>query len=107
MLDKIAEKIEENNLILKTMARIQINSLIIEIENLTQEHLNNKTILEFYKNSLINALSFYEFNIIHDLEPKKQLLIQDLIEKLQIKILSLELDEISSHNPPVIVKKDN
>ena len=104
MLDR---RVEENNLILKTLARIKINSLIIEIENLTQEQLKNKTILEAYKDSLNNALSFYEFSIIHDLEPKKQQHIQSLIEKLQLKILSLELDEISSHKPPVIVRKND
>ena len=107
MFDKRIEKIEENNLILKTMARIQLNSLIVEIENLTDEQLKNKVILETYKDSLNNALGYYEFNIFKDLDNKKQSQLQELREKLQLKILSLELDEISSHNPPVIVKKDN
>ncbi len=107
MFDKRIEKIEENNLILKTMARIQLNSLIIEIENLTDEQLKNKSILETYKDSLNNAWGYYEFNIFKDLDNKKQSQLQELREKLQLKILSLELEEINSHKPPIAMIKND
>lgn len=102
--------LEENNLILNTVARIQINSLIVELESLTPKQLKNKTILETYKDSVNNALLFYYHrNRIlseSDIANKKRL--HDLKEKIQLKILSLELDEINSSRPttPVIIKKN-
>ena len=99
---------EENNLILKTMLRIQLNSLIVEIENLTEEQLNNKSILETYKDSLNNALLYYfNYHILNDSNVAHKKKLQELKEKLQLKILSLELDEIGSHKPPIAIVKNN
>ena len=101
MFDKRLEKIEENNLILKTLLRVKANSLIVEIENLTPDQLKNKTILESYIDSLNSVLLF----INEDRTKEKELMM--LQEKLQIKVLSLELDDIGSHKPPVAIIKDN
>lgn len=99
---------EENNLILKTLLRNQLNSLIIEIESLTSEQLKNKTILETYKDSLENTLLYYYQNpSLNDADKKSKEKLQELREKLQLKILKLELDEISSHNPPIAIIKNN
>ena len=102
--------LEENNLILNTMARIQINSLIIELESLTPKQLKNKTILETYKDSINNALLFYYHRnrtlTESDVANKKRL--HDLKENIQLEILRLELEEINSTTPstPVIIKKN-
>lgn len=96
-----------NNIILKTMARIQINSLIVEIESLTPEQLQNRTILEAYKDSLTKALSYFEFNVLSDLNNEKQTQLSNIREKLQTRILSLELQEMRKNTPPVIVRKES
>ena len=100
---------EANNLILKTIARVQANSLILEIESLTEEQLRNKTILENLKDSIDSILGCCELNnsLLFVVSNKTQNKLVELRERLQIKLLSLELEEISSHNPPVIVKKEN
>ena len=104
MYDNRTEKIDENNLILKTMFRIQINSLIVEIENLTPQQLKNKIILDSYKDSLDQALLYY-------LQGSKDdhilTTLQSLREKIQVKLLSLELHEISSHEPPIAIIQKN
>jgi len=84
---------EENNLILKTLLRNQLNSLIIEIENLTSEQLKNKKILETYKDSLENALLYYyRYRSLNDSDNANKQKLQNLREKIQLKILKLELD---------------
>ena len=100
---------EANNLILKTMLRVQANSLIIEIENLTKEQLKNKLMLETLKDSIDSILSCCEFenSLLSVASNETQKKLVELRERLQIKLLSLELEEISSHNPPVIVKREN
>ena len=99
---------EANNLILKTMARVQVNSLIFKIENLTSEQLKNKTILEALKVSIDSIFGFCELknSLLSIVSNETHEKLIEMRERLQIKILSLELEEISSHNPPVVVKKD-
>ena len=53
---------EANNLILKTITRVQAKSLILEIESLTKEQLRNKTILESLKDSIDSILGCCELN---------------------------------------------
>ena len=99
---------EANNLILKTMARVQVNSLIFKIENLTSEQLKNKTILEALKDSIDSIFGCCELknSLLSIVSNETHEKLIEMRERLQIKILSLELEEISSHNPPVVVKKD-
>ncbi|MBO5954865.1 MAG: hypothetical protein J6Q13_02725 [Clostridia bacterium] len=107
MFDKRTEMIEENNLILKTMLRNQLNSLIVEIQSLSPEQLNNKTILETYKDSLENSLLYYyKQSSLNDSDKKNKQKLQELREKIQLKIFKLELDEISSNKPPIAIIKN-
>ena len=107
MFDKRTETIEENNLILKTMLRNQVNSLILQIESLSPEQLKSKTVLETYKDSLENTLLYYYQNhSLNDADKKSKEKLLELREKIQLKILKLELDEISSNKPPIAIIKN-